>query len=76
MKKDRVRQDNEETRQAWNGNAAFWDERMGEGNDFFEVLVWPPTERLLALRAGERVLDVACGNTGRTMGRVSLSGTT
>jgi 2-polyprenyl-3-methyl-5-hydroxy-6-metoxy-1,4-benzoquinol methylase len=53
---------NEETRQAWDENAAFWDERMGEGNDFVELLVWPATERLLALQPGERVLDIACGN--------------
>jgi 2-polyprenyl-3-methyl-5-hydroxy-6-metoxy-1,4-benzoquinol methylase len=57
-----VRKANEATRQAWNRNAAFWDERMGEGNDFVEVLLWPATERLLGLRPGERVLDVACGN--------------
>ena len=53
---------NEETRSAWNENAAFWDSRMGEGNDFVEVLIWPATERLLDLRPGERILDVACGN--------------
>jgi len=35
---------------------------MGEGNDFVEVLIWPATERLLELRPGERVLDIACGN--------------
>ncbi len=49
-------------REAWSRNAAFWDGRMGEGNDFFKLLIWPPTERLLAIRPGERVLDVACGN--------------
>jgi 2-polyprenyl-3-methyl-5-hydroxy-6-metoxy-1,4-benzoquinol methylase len=53
---------NEETREVWNQNAAFWDERMGEGNDFVEVLIWPATERLLELCPGERVLDIACGN--------------
>jgi SAM-dependent methyltransferase len=53
---------NEEARSAWNENAAFWDGRMGEGNDFVEVLIWPATERLLELRPGERVLDIACGN--------------
>jgi 2-polyprenyl-3-methyl-5-hydroxy-6-metoxy-1,4-benzoquinol methylase len=57
-----VQRANEETRNAWNSNAAFWDSRMGEGNDFVEVLVWPATERLLDLRPGERILDVACGN--------------
>jgi 2-polyprenyl-3-methyl-5-hydroxy-6-metoxy-1,4-benzoquinol methylase len=64
---------NEETRQAWNRNAAFWDERMGEGNDFVEVLTWPATERMLALRPGERVLDVACGN-GLTSRRLAALG--
>ncbi len=53
---------NESARSAWNQNAAFWDERMGGGNEFVEVLIWPATERLLALRPGERVLDIACGN--------------
>jgi 2-polyprenyl-3-methyl-5-hydroxy-6-metoxy-1,4-benzoquinol methylase len=57
-----LRRANEETRQAWNENAAFWDARMGEGNDFVEVLIWPATERLLALQPRERVLDIACGN--------------
>lgn len=53
---------NEETQDTWNQNAAFWNARMGEGNDFVEVLIWPATERLLELRPGERVLDIACGN--------------
>ncbi len=64
---------NEETRQAWNENAAFWDERMGEGNDFVEVLTWPATERLLELQPGERVLDIACGN-GLTSRRLATMG--
>ena len=51
-----------ESREIWNAKAAFWDERMGEGNAFQRVLVGPATERLLALREGELVLDVACGN--------------
>jgi len=57
-----VPQSNTEAREAWNRNASFWDRQMGEGNDFFEVLIWPPTERLLQIHAGDRVLDVACGN--------------
>ena len=68
-----VQDANKETRAAWNENAAFWDRRMGEGNDFVEFLVWPATERLLALRPGERVLDVACGN-GLTSRRLALLG--
>jgi 2-polyprenyl-3-methyl-5-hydroxy-6-metoxy-1,4-benzoquinol methylase len=53
---------NLQTKNVWNVNAAFWDERMGEGNDFVEMLIWPVTQRLLELRPDDRVLDIACGN--------------
>jgi 2-polyprenyl-3-methyl-5-hydroxy-6-metoxy-1,4-benzoquinol methylase len=53
---------NDETRAIWDGNAAFWDERMGDGNDFQRMLVGPATERLLQVRPGELVLEIACGN--------------
>ncbi len=36
-------QANEETRKVWDANAAFWDKRMGEGNDFVNsrsVICW------------------------------------
>jgi SAM-dependent methyltransferase len=69
---DRV-QANAEARHAWNQNAAFWDARMGEGNDFVEVLIWPVTETLLAVHPSERVLDVACGN-GLTSRRMAALG--
>jgi 2-polyprenyl-3-methyl-5-hydroxy-6-metoxy-1,4-benzoquinol methylase len=64
---------NRETRAAWDENADFWDQRMGEGNDFVEVLIWPATQRLLSVRPGERILDVACGN-GLTSRRLALLG--
>jgi SAM-dependent methyltransferase len=67
------RRANEETRAVWNENAAFWDERMGEGNDWVETLVWPATMRLLAIQPDERVLDVACGN-GLTSRRLAALG--
>jgi len=70
---DDLERANEETREVWNQNAAFWDARMGEGNDFVEVLQWPAIERLLALRPGERILDVACGN-GLTSRRMAAMG--
>lgn len=48
---------------AWEANAVFWDERMGdESNDFHRDLVRPHTEELLALQPGDLVLDIACGN--------------
>jgi 2-polyprenyl-3-methyl-5-hydroxy-6-metoxy-1,4-benzoquinol methylase len=68
-----LRQANEQAREAWNQNAAFWDERMGEGNDWVEVLTWPATLRLLGLKPGERVLDIACGN-GLTSRRLAAMG--
>lgn len=68
-----LQQANEETRQVWNENAAFWDERMGEGNDFVEVLTWPSTVRMLDLKPKERVLDIACGN-GLTSRRMAAMG--
>jgi 2-polyprenyl-3-methyl-5-hydroxy-6-metoxy-1,4-benzoquinol methylase len=60
---DGVNAANLTTRAAWNANAPFWDERMGSvGNDFVNTLIWPATERLVDVRPGQRVLDIACGN--------------
>jgi 2-polyprenyl-3-methyl-5-hydroxy-6-metoxy-1,4-benzoquinol methylase len=53
---------NREVAKIWDQNAAFWDERMGEGNEFHKSLIEPAQLRLLELRGGETVLDVACGN--------------
>jgi 2-polyprenyl-3-methyl-5-hydroxy-6-metoxy-1,4-benzoquinol methylase len=52
----------DEVREIWDAKAAFWDERMGEGNQFQRELLGPAVERLLELQPGERVLDVGCGN--------------
>ena len=49
-------------RDIWDAKAAFWDERMGEGNQFQLELIGPAVERLLAVRPGEHILDVGCGN--------------
>jgi len=64
---------NDDARRAWDQNAEFWDLRMDEGNDFVELLIWPSVERLLALRSGESVLDIACGN-GLTSRRMAAAG--
>lgn len=53
---------NREAQRIWNGNAEFWDTQFGEGNDFQRYLIGPSTERLLEVRPGQVVLDVACGN--------------
>ena len=51
-----------EARNAWNTNAAFWDDFMGEGNDWHLELVAPPVLRLLDPQPGQHILDIACGN--------------
>lgn len=68
-----LQRDNLETRRVWNQNAAYWDEYMGEGNDFVEQLCWPVMDRLLDLPPGKRVLDIACGN-GLTSRRLAEKG--
>jgi SAM-dependent methyltransferase len=67
---DDIRQLNNETRSAWDANAPFWDERMGEGNDFVNLLQWPAIIRLLDPQPGQSILDIATGNglTARRLG--------
>ena len=51
-----------ETQQIWEQIARWWDARMGEGNKWHTSLIAPATEKLLAIRTGETVLEIACGN--------------
>ena len=55
----------------WRRIAPWWDEVIGEGNDFQRELIMPATDRLLAVHRGERVLDACCGNGNysRRLGR-------
>jgi 2-polyprenyl-3-methyl-5-hydroxy-6-metoxy-1,4-benzoquinol methylase len=47
----------------WDQKADFWDQLHGDqGNRFHQTLISPSVEALLALRPGERVLDIGCGN--------------
>ena len=49
--------------EAWEKNASFWDDYMGdESNYFHRDLVRPYTENLLEIKEGDHVLDIACGN--------------
>jgi 2-polyprenyl-3-methyl-5-hydroxy-6-metoxy-1,4-benzoquinol methylase len=52
----------EETRELWDRKAAFWDCQFGEGNEFQKLLLEPATLRLLKVRSGQTVLDIATGN--------------
>lgn len=48
---------------SWETNAVFCDDFMGdESNYFHRALVRPFTEKLLDVKAGDFVLDIACGN--------------
>ncbi|HNX62162.1 MAG TPA: class I SAM-dependent methyltransferase [Candidatus Limiplasma sp.] len=48
---------------AWETNATFWDRYMGDESNFFHrELVRPFSEELLDVKAGDLVLDIACGN--------------
>ncbi len=53
---------NEDVREVWDRKAPFWDEYMKEGNRHSKAIIWPAQERLLGLRPGESVLEIACGN--------------
>jgi 2-polyprenyl-3-methyl-5-hydroxy-6-metoxy-1,4-benzoquinol methylase len=73
MKNKELRVANKETREAWEANAVFWDERMGEGNDFFNILEWPAILCLLDAQPGQNILDITTGN-GLTARRLASLG--
>jgi SAM-dependent methyltransferase len=62
-----------ENRRIWNANARWWDDRIGDGNDFQTLLIEPATERLLNVSAADTILDVACG-AGRFARRMASLG--
>jgi 2-polyprenyl-3-methyl-5-hydroxy-6-metoxy-1,4-benzoquinol methylase len=63
----------DENRRIWDANARWWDDRIGDGNEFQTKLIEPATERLLAITAGDVILDIACG-AGRFARRMAELG--
>ncbi len=53
---------NDDVREAWDALAGYWDEQVEAGETWQRHLIQPCVERLLDLRPGERVLEIACGN--------------
>ena len=62
-----------QTTEIWDALAEWWDDKIGDGNNFQDYLIEPATERLLALKPGELVLDIACG-AGRFTRRMANHG--
>src|SRR5690554_412363 len=53
----------QDTQSRWNENAEFWDDYMGEeSNRWHRELIRPCTEKLLSVKVGQKILDIACGN--------------
>ena len=63
----------EENRRIWDANARWWDDRIGDGNPFQDLLIEPATERLLEITPGDHILDVGCG-AGRFARRMAELG--
>jgi SAM-dependent methyltransferase len=63
----------DENRRIWDANARWWDDQIGDGNDFQTALIEPATERLLDPSAQDTILDVACG-AGRLARRIASRG--
>lgn len=61
---------------AWEAQAPWYDQRHGEGgDDFHSKLIIPAVLRQLDARAGERVLDVCCGQgvLGRALAKDGIA---
>lgn len=54
---------NSDSLSAWEANAEFWDNYMGDDSNFFHCdIVRPKTDELLKITSDDFVLDIACGN--------------
>ena len=39
---------------AWEGNADWWDNQIGQGNDFQNYLIEPQTEKIAGIESGRK----------------------
>lgn len=69
-----MRETNEESLHAWETNAEYWDNYMGDNSNSFHCdIVRPYTEKLLGVLPNDFVLDIACGN-GNFSAWIALKG--
>lgn len=53
----------EDSLRAWEANAEFWDNQMGDhSNQFHREVVRPKVSKLLDIQTNDFILDIACGN--------------
>jgi 2-polyprenyl-3-methyl-5-hydroxy-6-metoxy-1,4-benzoquinol methylase len=62
-----------ESAEVWDSLAEWWDDAIGDGNPWQDLLIEPVQERLLAICPGEELLDIACG-AGRFTRRMAAAG--
>lgn len=63
MEDRNLKDTNMESLNAWETNAQFWDNKMGDDSNRFHCeVVRPHTEELLDIKTDDLVLDIACGN--------------
>lgn len=60
MSKNEQFSDDDKSR--WDTNAGFWNERMGEGNEFHKTVIEPVQDKLIGVVKGMNILEIACGN--------------
>ncbi len=63
----------DEAVEIWDEISDWWDDKIGDGNDAQDELIEPTQERLLDIKRGERLLDIACG-AGRFTRRMAELG--
>lgn len=64
---------NDATAEVWDSLAEWWDDAIGGGNPFQDLLIEPVQQRLLEISPGEELLDIACG-AGRFTRRMAAAG--
>ncbi len=53
----------DDSKKAWEANAEFWDEHIGDdSNQFHREVIRPKVSELLDIKENDFILDIACGN--------------